>query len=187
MSSNYNIVRLPLDDGIKNQAIGGRDYLIVLEAPSRCNLTIKINDNTADEIPLKENYSLSGKNVRDIIINADAVAGGVLMLGQAKTEADFSIKTSPSLEFSDDVLNSLRFAPRSSATLTIPANSTIDFNKGAYMAIRFICEDEFLLSLDDETEKYPTIEDILYLDNLSDKVVFHNENAFEINIILWTM
>lgn len=187
MSSNYNIVRLPLDDGLKNHAIGGRDYLIVLESPSKCNLTVKINDNTADEIPLKENYSLTSKDVRDIIINADAVAGGVLMLGQAKTETDFNIKTSPSLEFSDDILNSLRFAPRASETITIPANSTYDFSKGAYTAIRFICEDEFLISLDDNIEKYPTIEDILYLDNLSNKAVFHNDNAFEISIIIWLM
>ena len=93
---NYNILNLSIDQGLKNLPIAsGKNYLILLSAPPGANVRVKLNNNSGDDIPLKENYAIKSTDIQNIYISADSVANGVLVFGQASNADNFEIITAP--------------------------------------------------------------------------------------------
>jgi len=188
MSINYNIVQLSLDNGLTNKAISsGRDYLILLESPANANVKIKLGESTADAIPLKENYSLNTSNVKDIFVSCDSIAGGRILIGQANTKEDLQIFPVPSLEFSNEVLNNLRFAPNGTAVqIPISAGTSYDFTKAGQTAIRFVSAEELGVELNSNSIKYPMYEEEIYLQSI-ENITFHNDTTKDTILTIWNM
>ncbi len=95
---NYNIVDLSIENGLNNHLISsGQNYLILLEAPATAKVRVRLNDNTADEIPFKLNYAIKTADVSRIYVSADSVPYGKLKFGQSSTAKDFEVMTAPIL------------------------------------------------------------------------------------------
>jgi len=83
---NYNIIEKDISNGLDNvQISGGKDYLILLEAPIGANVTLKLGSNEADAIPLPTDYSIEFDKTNDIYISSDAVSGGRIKIGVSDT------------------------------------------------------------------------------------------------------
>lgn len=94
----YNIFNLNIHNGLKDHQIAnGMDYLILLSVPTNANVTVKIDDINASEIPLRENYALVSKKVDKLYINCNAVENENIKLGQSDTVEDFQLITSPTI------------------------------------------------------------------------------------------
>ena len=95
--SKYNISHVPIKEGARDYELAAsKDYLILLSSPAGANVTVKLNDNTAAEIPLLENFALECKDVSRIYINCNAVdTDEMLLFGQSATSDDFKIFTAP--------------------------------------------------------------------------------------------
>lgn len=187
--TDYNIVNLPIDNGLKNEEISsGRNYLILLESPSNANVKVRFNGTTTDQIPLKENFAINCANAKTVHISCDAVAGGKIVLGQSNTKDALQIFPVPSLEFSDEILDNLRFSPNGSAQQElITAGSFYEFAKAGQTAIRFVADNEEMgVEFNNNGIKYPMYEDIIYLNSIN-TIKFHNDNAFDINLKILDM
>lgn len=159
---NYNIVPLDIKNGLKNHEIAsGFNYLILLEAPSNANVTIKINDNTADEIPLKENGSIKVKNATRIYISCDSVYDGRLLIGQAQS-TDLLItppanigKISEISDFGVEAKTLLQFLPTDSFKQTINNNSFLEMDITKVKALKHISNGNLEIEINSNGVKYP--------------------------------
>lgn len=185
----YNIADISITNGLKNHPlVSGMDYLILLEAPAGADIRVKLNDNTAKEIPLKENYAIKSKNVNNIYIMANEIDGGMIKIGQSNTVEDFEILTSPSLEFTKEVLNELNFAPNGNTTeVNINSNQSYTHQTINLQGIRFVSTHDVGVELKNSGIKYPMLEDEIWTRNLDNNIIFHNDNANAINLIIWDM
>ena len=96
---NYNIVPLSISNGLDNKKIAGSfDYIILLKAPTNANVRVRLNENTASEIPLNNNFAISAKDVTEILISADAVENEAILIGQSDRIENFQILTAPVVE-----------------------------------------------------------------------------------------
>ncbi|WP_345984321.1 hypothetical protein WCX49_06700 [Sulfurimonas sp. HSL-1656] len=90
----YIIIPKSITNGLKDVEIGtAGGYLVVLDAPALANITVKLNDQNNDPIPLEKFQGIEAKGVTKVFVSADAVAGGIIKLAQAKTAEDFRILT----------------------------------------------------------------------------------------------
>ena len=90
----YNIIKVDISSGKADFPIGtSGGYIALLDAPANANVSIKLNDQFGDAIPLKVTHGIEAKGVTKVYISADAVAGGVITLVQAKTSDNFKMIT----------------------------------------------------------------------------------------------
>lgn len=88
----YNIIKKSIENGLSDVELGtAGGYIIVLDAPVSANVTIKLNEQNSDGIPLEKYQSIEAEGVTKVYLSADAVAGGVVVIAQAKTAKDFKI------------------------------------------------------------------------------------------------
>jgi hypothetical protein len=103
---NYNIPKLDISNGLNNvQISSGMNYLILIDAPANANVRIRLNDSTADEIPIEEKYAIKTKDVKNIYVSADAIEGRFITFAQGNTADDFEIVTNPYISSIDDIGN----------------------------------------------------------------------------------
>ncbi len=113
MPISYNVFDLDISNGLHNFPISsGRNYLILLDAPFDANVRVKLNDNNADDIPIKKDFAIEMKGNTEIYISADAIPDAKIKIGQSSNAEDFHIVTSASLHsvianFGTDALNQL--------------------------------------------------------------------------------
>ncbi len=113
MPISYNVFDLDIGNGLHNFPISaGRNYLILLDAPFDANVRVKLNDNNADDIPIKKDFAIEMSGNTEIYISADPIPGAKIKIGQSSSTKDFHIVTSPSLHsvianFGTDALNQL--------------------------------------------------------------------------------
>lgn len=98
----YNVGSKSIDSELRDYEISsGQDYFILLSAPSNANVRIRLNENTAPQIPIKEFWQFKSKDVTRIYISADAVAGGSITWGQA--DGNLEIITNPTIDAIDSI------------------------------------------------------------------------------------
>ncbi|PLY11385.1 MAG: hypothetical protein C0626_02105 [Arcobacter sp.] len=115
----YNMVPLSINNGLDNKKIAGSfDYIILMKAPANANVRIRLNDNTASEIPLNVNFAISAKDVTEIFVSADVVEDGAILIGQSDTIENFQILTSPVVSQIDTIGSVAEVTGFSSALLT---------------------------------------------------------------------
>ncbi len=113
MPISYNVFDLDISNGLHNFPISaGRNYLILLDAPFDANVRVKLNDNNADDIPIKKDFAIEMKGNTEIYISADAIPDAKIKIGQSSNAEDFHIVTSASLHsvianFGTDALTQL--------------------------------------------------------------------------------
>ncbi len=113
MSISYNVFDLDISNGLHNFPISaGRNYLILLDAPFDANVRVKLNDNNADDIPIKKDFAIEMSGNTEIYISADPIPGAKIKIGQSSSAKDFHIITSASLHsiisnFGNDALAQL--------------------------------------------------------------------------------
>jgi len=92
-----NIFDLDISNGLVNHEIGAGEYIMLVEAPTAANVTVKANQSFKNGVPLKQGHSLRArKEVRNIYISCDAIANSSITLMQADREDDFELTTPPS-------------------------------------------------------------------------------------------
>ncbi len=113
MPISYNVFDLDISNGLHNFPISaGRNYLILLDAPFDANVRVKLNDNNADDIPIKKDFAIEMSGNTEIYISADPIPGAKIKIGQSSNAKDFHIVTSASLHsvianFGTDALTQL--------------------------------------------------------------------------------
>ncbi len=113
MPISYNVFDLDISNGLHNFPISaGRNYLILLDAPFDANVRVKLNDNNADDIPIKKDFAIEMSGNTEIYISADPIPGAKIKIGQSSSAKDFHIITSASLHsiisnFGTDALTQL--------------------------------------------------------------------------------
>lgn len=105
MAVNYNIIDKSINTALDNFEIsGGKTYIILLEAPTGANVRIRLDDNTADEIPLDTNYGLKFSKATRIYVSADAVSGQAIKIGVSDTTTgEFEVLPSPTVDQIDTI------------------------------------------------------------------------------------
>ena len=94
----YNIFKLNITEGLQDKEIAnGMDYLVLLSVPTSANVTVKIDDINASEIPLKENFALVSRDVEKLYLNCNPIDGETITIGQSDTVNDFQLITSPTI------------------------------------------------------------------------------------------
>jgi len=102
MSTFYNVGSADISDGLIDYEISsGQDYFILLSAPSNANIQIRLNENTAPLIPIKEHWQFKSADVKKIFISSDAIAGGIIKWGQA--DGNLEITTNPTINQIDTI------------------------------------------------------------------------------------
>ena len=103
-SIDYNVFNLSLENGLNNHAISsGKDYIILLKSPVGANVQVRLNSNQGDLIPLKENYAIKAKDIKEIFISADIVPGGTITIGQSNSVEGFEIITAPTVNEIEEI------------------------------------------------------------------------------------
>ena len=98
MSIAYNVFDLDISNGLHNFPVAsGKNYFILLDAPFNANVRVKLDDNSADDIPLQKDFAIEMRGNTEIYVSADAVPGAKIKIGQSSSVQDFHIITSPSL------------------------------------------------------------------------------------------
>lgn len=183
----YNICTLDISNGLDNEALASsNNFIQLIEAPPNAKVTLRLNDNTADEILLREGFSIEAQDINRIYCSCNAVNGGKIKIALSKSSDSFKINPIPSLEFSDEVLNALRFAPSNIFQTTIAANSNYEFTDNVN-SIRFHATDEIGVELENSSIKYPMFEDIINTSNLTSSIKFHNDNTENVVLTIWSM
>ncbi len=131
MPISYNVFDLDIGNGLHNFPISaGRNYFILLDAPFDANVRVKLNDNNADDIPIKKDFAIEMSGNTEIYISADPIPGAKIKIGQSSSAKDFHIVTSASLHsvianFGTDALTQLdKIINPYELTGTIQASST---------------------------------------------------------------
>jgi hypothetical protein len=187
---NYNIFKLSIDNGLKSLQVGtAGDYILLLSAPALANVSIQLNENTADKIPLKAYHAINAKDTDTIFVSADAVAGETITLAQAPTSGDFQMIT-PASDVNIGTVTKIldKFRPDGTAIqYKILAGDFYVFTKTNETMIRFYASDEVGVELNDSAVKYPMFEEELFVDNL-DTITFHNDNIdIDVDLTIWSM
>lgn len=184
-----NIITLDISNGILNHEIGAGEYVKLISAPTAANVTIKSNEPFKKGIPLQVGHSLRArKEVRNIYVSADAVAGATITIMQADNNDDFELDTPPT-SIDVDTISTIgdRFRPDGSAIQqSIVAGGSYIFTKTNETMIRFHSTDETGVELNANGIKYPMFEDELRINNIT-TVKFHNNTAATIVVTLWKM
>lgn len=103
-SIDYNVFNLSLENALNNHAISsGKDYIILLKSPVGANVQVRLNSNQGDLIPLKENYAIKAKDIKEIFISADIVPGGTITIGQSNSVEGFEIITAPTVNEIEEI------------------------------------------------------------------------------------
>lgn len=102
MSIFYNVATIDISSGLVDHEISsGQDYFILLDAPTNANVTVKLNENTAPAIPIKEYWQFKSKDVQNIYLSCDAVSGESIKYGQA--DGNLEITTNPVINSIDTI------------------------------------------------------------------------------------
>lgn len=184
---NYNIVPLDATNGLKDLAISSsKNYIILLDAPAGAAVTIKLNSQNADEIPLSENFAIEAQGVQNIYVSCNAVAGQIL-IGTAATAEEFKIITAPQVK-EIDTINYIAdsFAPNNAAQVTINAGANFPLDVTSLRNIRFIATDEIGVDLLSNGVKYPMLEDLINTRQLTGNITFYNDTATAVTFTYWS-
>lgn len=96
MNAFYNVGSADISQGLQDFEISsGQDYFILLSAPSNANIHIRLNENTAPQIPIKEHWQFKSADVKKVFISADAISGESIKWGQA--DGNLEITTNPTI------------------------------------------------------------------------------------------
>jgi hypothetical protein len=102
LSNFYNVAQKDISNGLNDEEISnGHDYFILLSAPTNANVRVKLNNTSSSEIPLKEFWQINAKDISNIYISCDAVAGESIIFGQGN--GDFKITTNPTINAIDSI------------------------------------------------------------------------------------
>lgn len=105
MKYDYQVFSLPTTNGIHNQAIAsGKNYIMLLEAPPGAKVQIRLGSNQSDEIPLKENFSISANNVSEIFLSCNAVPGKI-KVAISSSASGVIINPSPQVNTIEEINN----------------------------------------------------------------------------------
>jgi hypothetical protein len=182
MAVNYNIIDKSINTALDNFEIsGGKTYIILLEAPTGANVRIRLDDNTADEIPLDTNYGLKFSKATRIYVSSDAVSGQAIKIGVSDTTTgEFEVLPSPTVDQIDTIGEVTELAGISTALNTaldkiinpyqVPTITTGDTNSTSDITLisktltcdKIIC----FLAIDELTSHYDTVSTgiTLYID-----------------------
>lgn len=184
----YNVGKQNITNGLKNLEISsGQDYFILLDAPDDANITIRINNEFAPEIPIKVGYQVKSTNVSKIFLSCDSVLNGVITYGQA--DGNLVILPNPNVKNIESIskIND-KFAPKAVMSQTINAGAYFDLDISNLEQIRFISNDFVNVDLFSNGIKYEMLEDIIILRNLAvNSIRFHNDTASAVNVVFWSM
>lgn len=196
----YNIAKLSISDGLRNHPIpNGMGYLILLSAPPLANVTVRINDNTGDEIPLSELSAISVKNVNRMFISCNSLAGETITLGQASTKSDLEIITSPQIKdieeigkvgtFKTSARNILQFVPGSNITQhEILSNEYIEIVTDDIDGIRFHSTNDVSVEFNNMGNKFPMSRaETIFTQDINESVKFHNTSTETMTLSLMYM
>lgn len=121
MSLFYNVGTQTLDNGLNDIEIAsGLDYLIILDAPANANIKIRLNENTAPQIPMKDGWQIETLEVDKIYLSCDAVVGGVITYGQA--DGNIKIQPNPTINAIEKIAEIESFSPALLASITSALN-----------------------------------------------------------------
>lgn len=99
---SYNVGTKDISNGLVDfEILSSTDYFILLKAPTNANLTLKLNSNTNQPIPLKEGFQVEFKNVGKLYLSCDAVEGESIVWGQS--DGNLIIKPNPTINAIDTV------------------------------------------------------------------------------------
>lgn len=188
---NYNVVPLDITNGLNNREIASSfNYLMLLEAPSNANVRIRLNDNTADEIPLKANSSIQVSEVTKIFISADSVIDGRILIGQANTN-QLKINPTPNIarieeiaEFGIEAKTVLQFLPTDSFFASIDNATVYDLDIKNIKGIKFIADGALDFEIQNNGVKYPIVaneEKEIYTHFLQ-SLKFHNNSGATVKL-----
>ena len=92
----YNVARQDITNGLTDFEISsGQDYFILLKAPANANVKVRLNSNTAPQIPIYEFWQFKSADVEKIYLSADAINGEYIEYGQA--DGNVEITTNPQI------------------------------------------------------------------------------------------
>ena len=92
----YNVARQDITNGLRDFEISsGQDYFILLKAPANANVKVRLNSNTAPQIPIYEFWQFKSADVEKIYLSADAINGEYIEYGQA--DGNVEITTNPQI------------------------------------------------------------------------------------------
>jgi len=182
----YNVAKQDTSNGLKDfEVSSGQDYFILISAPANANVTVKLNSNTAPAIPIYEFWQFKSTDLEKLYISCDPVAGE-LIYGQA--DGNLEITTNPQI----GSINSIaeiedNFAPNNSLETTITNGSFYELDTSALNQVRFYSSDEVGVDINLNGVKYPMIEDLINLRNISNNIRFYNDSGADITLKLWSM
>lgn len=104
----YNVGTQDISNGLRDFEISSsQDYFIILKAPTNANITIKLNSNDNHEIPLKDGWQISSKDVGKMYLSCDAIEGESITYGQS--DGNLIITPNPTINAIDTItyLNNL--------------------------------------------------------------------------------
>lgn len=102
MNTFYNVGSADISQGLQDFEISsGQDYFILLSAPSNANVQIRLNENTAPQIPIKEHWQFKSADVKKIYISCEPIAGEIIKWGQA--DGNLEITTNPTINQIDTI------------------------------------------------------------------------------------
>jgi hypothetical protein len=190
---NYNIVTLNLDDGQNNTPISsGMNYLLLLDAPAGANVRVRLNDNTADEIPLRENYAIKTSNINQIYISADIIPGGVIKIAQSNNSKDFEIITAPAIididsinkliDFDTYASSKLQLIPNDSASTILSSDSSYRLDTRHIFSIRYIASANILVEINNNGVLLPLTTDEIIFTHQINEITFYNKSVSDIDL-----
>ena len=182
----YNIIRKDISSGLSGTQIssmGAGNYLILRYASPGANVKVRLGSNTAPAIDMIQDDSIESSLVGSVYIEADSVPGGYIVFAQANTSKDFKITPAPAIK-NIEVDNF--FIPTSDQQITVTAGGTTTLDTSNIYAIRFLSDDDVGVSLNASGIYYPMLEDEIFCRDVS-SLVFKNDGASDINIVIWSM
>lgn len=82
----YNIITLDISNGLEKYECGtGGGYIVLISADPRANVSIALNDNDADDIPVKPYHGITASNVTKLYVSCNAVLGEKIKILQASS------------------------------------------------------------------------------------------------------
>ena len=186
MSLNYNIVNLDITNGLDRKKLMTGSYIYLEEAPDNANITIALGAD-ADGLQLSQGKNIQlGEKPLEFYISCDAVAGASIRLVIADSDS-IKISDTPSFAFNESAKSALRFAARTCTNHTIVNGGTLEVLKGGNTAIKLHSTEEIYYKIDAETTTFPIFEDIITLDNITNKITLLNNSGVSSTISIQYM
>lgn len=88
----YNVVKLPLTDGLSNHPLPqGAEYIMLYKESIGANVSFKYNETSNDSIDIPVGTKIKTTGAETVFVTADAVAGGILTIIQAVNSDTFEL------------------------------------------------------------------------------------------------